>query len=92
MNPSWMAVYGSLPGPLKSVAASLRGWSLRRLRYGPDTERLVEEAFEREQWAPPRWKAWQEERIAAIPAGINGKFQAVVCRVAAGDRAAAACE
>jgi phenylacetate-CoA ligase len=61
-----MAVYGSLPAPLKNVAASLRGWSLRRWRYGPDTERLVEEALERESWAPSRWKVWQEERIAVL--------------------------
>jgi phenylacetate-CoA ligase len=61
-----MTVYGVLPAPLKSVAASLRGWSLRRWRYGRDSERLVEEALEREQWTPPRWKAYQDERLAVL--------------------------
>lgn len=66
MKPYWMAIYGRLPGPLRNAAASLRGWRLRRWRYGDDTDRLVEEALSREDWTAARWKAWQEERTAVL--------------------------
>jgi phenylacetate-CoA ligase len=59
-------LYHRLPYPLKCLAATMHGWHLRRWRYGPETERLVEEALEREHWPPERWKAWQEERLAYI--------------------------
>lgn len=62
--PDWLSLYHSLPYPLRVLAASARGAYLRWWRYGPETERLVEEALERETWSPERWKTWQEERLA----------------------------
>lgn len=59
-----LSFYHSLPYPLRVLAASARGAYLRWWRYGPETERLVEEALERETWSAERWKAWQEERLA----------------------------
>jgi len=58
--------YHRLPYPLRVLAASGRGYYLRWWRYGRETERLVEEALERETWSPKRWKAWQEERLAYV--------------------------
>jgi len=59
-------IYHRLPAPARSVAASLRGLSLHRWRYGPETERLVAEALEREHWSAERWKAWRDERLAYV--------------------------
>lgn len=61
-----LKAYHSLPVPLRSIAASLQGFYLRSWRYGPETDRLVEEALERETWSIDRWKAWQEERLAYV--------------------------
>jgi phenylacetate-CoA ligase len=59
-----LTAYNRLPTRLRSNAASLLGVSLRRWRYGPETERLVMEALSRERWSPERWKSWREERLA----------------------------
>ena len=64
--PDWLKIYHRLPYPLRVLAASARGYVLRRWRYGPETERLVAEALDRETWSPERWKAWREERLATI--------------------------
>lgn len=66
MTDTLLKVYYGLPSPLRSVAASLRGLYLRSWRYGPETDRLVEEALERENWSPHRWKTWKEERLAYV--------------------------
>jgi phenylacetate-CoA ligase len=66
MSNTPIRLYHHLPVPLRSVAASLRGLYLRSWRYGPETERLVEEALERESWRPQRWQRWQEERLAYL--------------------------
>lgn len=58
--------YDSLPAPLRSAAASLRGLYLRSWRYGSETDRLVEEALQRETWTPHQWKSWREERLARV--------------------------
>ncbi len=44
-----LLVYHKLPSPLRSLAASAWGLRLRRWRYGPNTERFVEEALERDE-------------------------------------------
>lgn len=59
-------VYGKLPAPLQSLAATIRGYQLQALRYGPQTDRLVAEAAERETWDRERWARWQEERLARM--------------------------
>ncbi len=61
-----LSLYHRLPPPTRNLAASLRGYYLRSWRYGPETERLVEEALEREKWSREKWKAWQEERLAYV--------------------------
>lgn len=63
---SWLAIYHRLPPPLLDIVATLRGWQLQLLRYGPETAQLVEEALERDHWTPERWKSWQEERLARL--------------------------
>jgi len=59
-------VYHRLPPFARDWAATARGYYLRRWRYGPETERLVEEALERDHWSPVRWKGWQEERLSYV--------------------------
>ena len=66
MTDTLLKAYHGLPAPLRSVVASLRGLYLRCSRYGSGTERLVEEAFDRETWTANQWKAWQEERLAYV--------------------------
>jgi len=44
----------------------MRGLYLRAWRYGPETDRLVEEAQERERWSPAQWTAWREERLGFV--------------------------
>ena len=57
-------IYGSLPVGLRGIPASLWGYRLQALRYGPETARLAEEAIERESWSADRWRRWQEQRLA----------------------------
>lgn len=64
--PDWLAVYHRLPYPLKSAAAGLRGGYLRRWRYGPDAEALVEETLARDGWSVAQWETWQAEQLAAV--------------------------
>ncbi len=66
MTSAWLKVYYSLPVSLRSIAASMRGLYLRSWRYGPETERLAEEAIGREGWSPAQWRVWQEERLAFV--------------------------
>jgi phenylacetate-CoA ligase len=61
-----ITIYHHLPYPLRVAAASAKGYYLRWWRYGPETERLVEEALERESWTSTQWKSWQEERLARL--------------------------
>jgi phenylacetate-CoA ligase len=44
----------------------MRGRSLQALRYGPETERIVADALQRELWTSDQWKRWQEERLSFI--------------------------
>jgi phenylacetate-CoA ligase len=66
MNRSLLRVYHSLPGPLRSAAATAHGFRLRSWRYGRDTERLVREAVERERWGADRWEEWKAGRLRSI--------------------------
>ena len=66
MNRKLLKLYHRAPAPLRSVAASVRGYQLRSWRYGRETERLVEEALGRERWSAERWQEWQEERLARV--------------------------
>ncbi len=66
MNEKALKLYHGLPTPLKSLAATARGLHLRRWRYGPETERLVAEAVERESWSAAQWQQWRETRLAHV--------------------------
>jgi phenylacetate-CoA ligase len=66
MNERLLALYHRLPAPARSWAACVRGLYLRSWRYGPETERLMALAEERESWSPGRWRAWQEEQLARV--------------------------
>jgi phenylacetate-CoA ligase len=66
MNETFLKLYYQMPPSMRSLVASLRGLYLRSWRYGPETERLVEEALGRDSWSPKQWRAWQEERLAYV--------------------------
>lgn len=66
MSEAILQIYHRLPGPVRSVAASVRGMSLRWWRYGPDTDRLVAEATEREYWDAAMWQRWRKARLAVL--------------------------
>ena len=66
MNDALVKLYHHMPQPVRTLAASLRGLYLRSWRYGPETERLAEEAIGRESWSPEQWRTWQEERLAFV--------------------------
>ena len=59
-------IYNHLPARSRTFFATTRGFYLNWWRYGRDTERLVDEALEREQWSDIKWAEWQEERLAFI--------------------------
>jgi phenylacetate-CoA ligase len=61
-----LQLYHCSPYPLKVLAATAKGYYLRWWRYGPETERLVQEALERESWSLEKWRTWQEERLARV--------------------------
>jgi len=63
---SLLAAYQALPPSLQSVAASARGLYLRRWRYSRRTDRDVEAILERDTWNAHQWRAWREERLAAV--------------------------
>jgi phenylacetate-CoA ligase len=66
MSSPALKIYHLLPPPIRSLAASFRGLYLRAWRYGPETDRLVQEALERERWSPARWCSWREERLTYV--------------------------
>ena len=66
MNSEVLALYHCLPAPARSAVATIRGWYLKRCRYGAESTRLTEEALERDRWTPAQWNAWREERMAYI--------------------------
>jgi phenylacetate-CoA ligase len=59
-------LYHRLPAPLRTLAASARGRQLRNWRYGPETDRLVEEALARDSWSLEQWRTYREERLAYV--------------------------
>jgi phenylacetate-CoA ligase len=59
-------VYPHLPFWARCAAVNVRGYYLRRSRYDANTERLVEEALERDYWSPDEWERWRAERLSFI--------------------------
>jgi len=66
MNAKLLRLYHRLPARARSAAATLRGWYLKRWRYGAESEQLIEEALARDAWTQAQWTKWREERIAYI--------------------------
>jgi phenylacetate-CoA ligase len=66
MNERLLQLYHRAPYPLKVLAASAWGYYLRRWRYGPETDQLVQEALERESWTSEKWQAWRENRLSLV--------------------------
>lgn len=61
-----LPLYHRLPAPARSIVATLEGYYLRWWRYGPTSERLMQEAIEREHWSVDQWRAWRDERLAYV--------------------------
>lgn len=59
-------VYNRLPIRTRSVAASARGFYLNWWRYGTETEKLVDEALERDTWDSAQWSTWRMERLQFV--------------------------
>lgn len=66
MNKRLLRLYHRLPARARSAAATLRGWYLKRWRYGAESEQLIEEALARDAWTAAQWATWREERIAYV--------------------------
>ena len=66
MHDPLLRLYHRLPAWGRSLAATTRGYYLSSWRYGPDTDRLVAEALERETWTPTEWDHWRRERLAHV--------------------------
>ncbi len=66
MNSQVLALYHCLPAGARSTVASLRGWYLKRWRFGAESAQLVEEARERDRWSAAQWATWREERLGYI--------------------------
>ncbi len=66
MNRSLIQAYYLLPPICRDLAATVRGWQLRRWRYGPETDDLVNQVLERDQWSPAQWQRWRAERMAFV--------------------------
>jgi phenylacetate-CoA ligase len=66
MNGAALRLYHKLPIPFKTLAATMRGMKLRNIRFGPETERLVAEALERESWTADDWGIWQAGKLEQL--------------------------
>jgi phenylacetate-CoA ligase len=66
MNESLLRFYCGLTPSARTLAATMWGTYLWSWRYGPETDRLVEEALEREHWSPAQWQQWRETRLGMV--------------------------
>jgi phenylacetate-CoA ligase len=58
--------YSMFPYPFKCLLATIYGCRLNSWRYGKETERLVDEALEREYWDRERIKSYQMKQLELI--------------------------
>lgn len=56
---------------MKAVLAGAWGYHLKFWRYGPKTEKMVQEALAREHWSTGEWEAWQKEKLLRILASAE---------------------
>jgi phenylacetate-CoA ligase len=66
MNTGLVALYNHLPSFLRSFASTWHGQQLKRLRYGPATDQMVEEALSRETWTADQWREWQNGALRKV--------------------------
>src|SRR6476469_5527668 len=59
-------IYPHLPFWARLAAVNARGYYLRRSRYDANTEKLVEEALERDHWSEKDWEKWRSKRLSHI--------------------------
>jgi phenylacetate-CoA ligase len=91
MSDTLLRLYHASPYALRVAAASLRGYYLRRWRFGPETEAMVEEILERDRWSTEKWNEYRTARLAALLERASRKVPYYrdqwARRRAAGDRA-----
>ena len=68
MGDTLLRLYHRLPAPMRSVTANLRGLYLRSWRYGPESERLIAEALERESLESRAMQGLAGRTIGLCPA------------------------
>lgn len=61
-----MRIYHKMPAWSRNFAASLRGYYLSSWRYDKHTEKLVEEALERDFWSEKQWRDFRENRLSFV--------------------------
>ena len=61
-----LKIYHKLPVSSRSLVASARGYYLRWWRYDRETDKLVEEALERDMWDERQWADWRFRRLSFI--------------------------
>jgi phenylacetate-CoA ligase len=66
MTLSLLQLYHRLPPPLRSAAATLRGWYLNRWRFSASSLQLIEESSRRDYWSAAQWALWREARLGYI--------------------------
>jgi phenylacetate-CoA ligase len=66
MSSGLLKLYHRMPPFMRSLAASARGYALRGWRYGPESERLIEEIQAREAWSAAQWRDYQEKRLGFV--------------------------
>lgn len=61
-----LKLYHHLPYPARVIAATVKGYQLNHWRYGPETEDLVHQVLDCDNWSREEWNNWSQERIAFI--------------------------
>jgi phenylacetate-CoA ligase len=61
-----MQIFHKLPPWSRSLIASAHGFYLSSWRYDKRTEKIVEEALERDFWSDGQWKEWREDRLSLV--------------------------
>lgn len=61
-----LTAYHRLPPLARQAVASVRGYQLRRWRYGPDTDSQAADARARESWSKQQWQDWQVPRLQSL--------------------------
>jgi phenylacetate-coenzyme A ligase PaaK-like adenylate-forming protein len=61
-----LGLYHRLPPSARSAVATLRGYYLRRWRFGADSERRIVDVLRRERWTAEQWRVWREARLGAL--------------------------